>query len=264
MYTQCSGCATVFRVSARHLRQARGLVRCCSCERVFNATTALLEALPAELEAHVRSPTLEHQEEAGQLAAAEMPPSHGSDDYFTSLPTTDAPEDESPLLPVKPAGMRYGAVGGGGLFMLLLCAAVVLYSYTMRDELSQYPRLRPWVESLCQVADCQLPLLQDVGQIQVLHKDAGMATDLADQLVVKAIIANGADYWQPYPQIRLRFPDSTGSVQATHWFSPDDYLGVASASDRQMGMPPQEPIAISLGASGLSASAQDNFIMDLR
>lgn len=49
MYTQCSSCATLFRVSARHLREAQGQVRCCLCHETFSALLTLTETLPPGL-----------------------------------------------------------------------------------------------------------------------------------------------------------------------------------------------------------------------
>ena len=43
MFTQCSKCETVFRLSAEVLRAAGGQVRCGKCGEVFNALAHLAE-----------------------------------------------------------------------------------------------------------------------------------------------------------------------------------------------------------------------------
>ena len=43
MYTQCSKCETIFRLSADVLRAAGGQVRCGRCGEVFNALARLAE-----------------------------------------------------------------------------------------------------------------------------------------------------------------------------------------------------------------------------
>ena len=43
MYTQCSKCETVFKISAEVLRVAGGQVRCGKCGEVFNALARLAE-----------------------------------------------------------------------------------------------------------------------------------------------------------------------------------------------------------------------------
>jgi predicted Zn finger-like uncharacterized protein len=261
MYTQCSNCATLFQVSTRHLRQARGLARCGMCDEVFDATAGLLEALPAGLEAGEPASGTEGGAHGEASVAA---PASSGDDYFTTLPSVEAPETDMPALPAKPPRMRFGFIGASGALALLLCTAVVSYAYAMRMELAQYPRLRPWIESLCLVARCQLPLLQDVARVQVLRKDAGMSPDFPDQLLVHAMIANDAAFWQPYPHIRLRFLDSAGSMRTSRWFAPEDYLAAARVHEMHAGMPPREPVLVRLSASGIGVAAQDNFIMDLR
>jgi len=59
LFTQCSKCETVFRLSAEVLRAAGGQVRCGRCGEVFNAVARLAEEAtgfsagesPLELEA---------------------------------------------------------------------------------------------------------------------------------------------------------------------------------------------------------------------
>jgi predicted Zn finger-like uncharacterized protein len=51
MYTRCPECHTAFRISASHLQQAGGRVRCGSCASAFDALTALSEHPPLPLAA---------------------------------------------------------------------------------------------------------------------------------------------------------------------------------------------------------------------
>ncbi|RFA31505.1 hypothetical protein CAI21_02255 [Alkalilimnicola ehrlichii] len=60
MYTQCSHCLTLFRVSPRQLDVAGGQVRCCLCNRPFDAHDTLCERLPPGLAAEY-SPAREHE-----------------------------------------------------------------------------------------------------------------------------------------------------------------------------------------------------------
>ena len=77
VYTQCSKCETVFRLSAEALRAAGGQVRCGRCGEVFNALARLPEeatAFPAgesSLESETRADSI--------LQSAEpVPPVGGS------------------------------------------------------------------------------------------------------------------------------------------------------------------------------------------
>ena len=44
MFTCCPNCETVFKVSAKHLQQAVGQVRCGQCEFSFNALSNIQES----------------------------------------------------------------------------------------------------------------------------------------------------------------------------------------------------------------------------
>ena len=44
MFTCCPNCETVFKVSAKHLQQAAGQVRCGQCEYSFNALSNIQES----------------------------------------------------------------------------------------------------------------------------------------------------------------------------------------------------------------------------
>jgi predicted Zn finger-like uncharacterized protein len=43
MFTQCPHCLTLFRITPEHLKAAEGQVRCCQCNKVFNALQTLQE-----------------------------------------------------------------------------------------------------------------------------------------------------------------------------------------------------------------------------
>ena len=85
VYTQCSKCETVFRLSAEALRAAGGQVRCGRCGEVFNALARLAEeatAFPAgesSLESETRADAILQSAEPVSPAAAPVPshvPSH--------------------------------------------------------------------------------------------------------------------------------------------------------------------------------------------
>src|ERR1700716_1128897 len=73
VYTQCSKCETVFRLSAEVLRAASGQVRCGKCGEVFNALARLAEdsstfsAGESPLEMETRADTI-----LGTVAALEV------------------------------------------------------------------------------------------------------------------------------------------------------------------------------------------------
>lgn len=48
MYTQCPNCQTTFRIAEAHLKAAKGMVRCGSCQQIFDATAHLTSGMPNE------------------------------------------------------------------------------------------------------------------------------------------------------------------------------------------------------------------------
>ena len=97
VYTQCSKCETVFRLSADALRAAGGQVRCGRCGEVFNALARLAEeatAFPAgesSLESETRADAILHSVEPASTAAE--PPQEG--DEIAQLKVLDAAGEES-------------------------------------------------------------------------------------------------------------------------------------------------------------------------
>src|SRR5277367_1767463 len=74
VYTQCSKCETVFRLSAEVLRAAGGQVRCGRCGEVFNALARLAEdssgfaAGESSLDLEVRADSILESAGAPQVA----------------------------------------------------------------------------------------------------------------------------------------------------------------------------------------------------
>jgi predicted Zn finger-like uncharacterized protein len=101
VYTQCSKCETVFRLSADALRAAGGQVRCGRCGEVFNALARLAEeatAFPAgesSLESETRADAILQSAEPVSPAAAPAPAREG--DEIAHLKILDAQGEEVDL-----------------------------------------------------------------------------------------------------------------------------------------------------------------------
>lgn len=259
MYTQCSSCDTVFRVAPEHLRQAQGLVRCCLCQTEFNALASLAATLPTFSEEVVEE--AKPQEGAPPARSSTAKAMSLSEDFFTSLPGV-SPSVAS--APVPPRSRSLSLLGIGLILPLLVMMVALPYAYVMREELGKYPRLRPWIESLCAAVGCELPLLRDVARIHILYRDVDASVARSAELSVRATIVNNTGFRQTYPQIRFRFLDPVGGAQASPWFTPEDYLSEPQQADLGAGMPPQEPIAIHLQVADMDFAAMENFAIDLR
>ena len=101
VYTQCSKCETVFRLSAEALRAAGGQVRCGRCGEVFNALARLAEdatAFPigeSSLDSETRADAILQSAEPVSPAAAPVPVPEG--DEIAHLKVLDAPDEELDL-----------------------------------------------------------------------------------------------------------------------------------------------------------------------
>ena len=92
MYTQCSKCETVFRLSAEALRAAGGQVRCGRCGEVFNALARLAEE-PTAFPAGESSLESESRADAILQSAEPVPPAAAPDeegDEIAHLKVLDA------------------------------------------------------------------------------------------------------------------------------------------------------------------------------
>ena len=111
LFTRCSYCNTVFRVTTRHLQASGGQVRCGRCEEVFDAFASLTakppgqNSRPAEnggqpaVVRPARRKQSEQAESAGIDPAPEMP----------ELPSTDvAPPDVLPADPSREEAVQQG------------------------------------------------------------------------------------------------------------------------------------------------------------
>lgn len=132
---------------------------------------------------------------------------------------------------------------GSGVAVLLLLF-IFQYSYYMRDDLARYPELRPWIQSLCEIAQCELPLQQNIDLIKLTHRDITSHPRVKGALLINAIIVNNATFAQPFPAMQITLSDISGSVIAKRRFQPNEYLD-ADVNLRR-GMPPSSPVQIGL------------------
>ncbi len=149
------------------------------------------------------------------------------------------PADERPA--VARSGRRAGWLLADLVLLLLLALQV---AYFLRDDLAQRPALRPWLERLCAVAGCTLPLQRDLDRIEVVARHLRPHPEVPDGLVVTITILNRAPFPQPYPVLDLRFYDLEDRIVAGRRFPPRLYLPPGLDPDR--GLAPDTPLPIVL------------------
>ena len=114
----------------------------------------------------------------------------------------------------------------------------------MRNELARHTILRPWLEQLCILASCEIPMRKDIKHIIILNREIRGTADNKKILQVNITLKNIAAHIQPFPKIQLTFSDINGNKIAHRRFTPDEYL--ASQIDQSKGMKPQVPVIASL------------------
>lgn len=98
------------------------------------------------------------------------------------------------------------------------------YGYFMRNDLARFPQLRPWLEKLCDVTGCTIPLMYTPQLIKLVSRDIRTHPTEKDALQVRARILNEAAYPQAYPVLRVELSDVNGKVIASRLFQPNEYL----------------------------------------
>lgn len=268
MFTRCPYCHTYFRIHADHIKKAGGKVRCGRCFKVFNSIGNLLEQLPVSLEEREQHIAAENPAVSGTKpspkpvvnTANEKP---GATDKATPETDTEPKEDLERIdgIEVSPGEHRemilhpgnedeadnrliieriLWAVGAAALVFVF----VFQYSYFKRGELMKQAEFRPWVQWVCNVTNCDLPLLSDASQVELAHRDIASHPKTKNALLITAVLINNAPFTQPYPAMEIRLSDISGRTVAKRTFFPNEYLD-ANVNLRQ-GMPSDSPIQIAL------------------
>ncbi len=364
MYTQCPQCATVFRINAGQLAQARGQVRCGVCEHGFNALESLSErperytqaaaGMTSSIDAHESTsmvaiadtdrstqPTTDHRsgQETPAISSSTAATTSGPSLYerladfivqtngtesaspsavHSAAPLQTTPTDDTEPLPpaaqaapglreIKPISAgehgratyapwvpldplvetarreptvspldpdllrdentgltpvsiepRPSAVmpaasetGGGWKIAAWALANIALiavllgqYAYFNREELTQYPDLRPWLTPFCDVLGCDVPLLKDPSRISLANRVVQSHPGHEHALLIDATLVNEAAFTQAYPELELRFSDLDNQLVAGRRFRPAEYL--PPGTDIPKGMTPRQPVRFSL------------------
>lgn len=257
MYTLCPHCRTVFRVRAAHLRAAHGEVRCGRCGRTFDAVPALSDEYPENLSAAASpspperaAPAPEHHAQGGAVFSAIDPiaTTRADDAIFRAPGPAAAARTRSRLRLALALGFP------------LALAFIAVLMYVQRDALAAYPQARPWLERMCEVAGCKLPLFKDRDKLRVIGRTVAAHPTLPEALEISLSFTNEAPYAQPYPTIQLRLLDINENVVSRHLFPPEVYLQNADVS---AGLAPGERVQVVLEIPDPGPNAE-NFDFDFR
>lgn len=135
---------------------------------------------------------------------------------------------------------------GWGLGVLVLLALVLgQTAYFKRDALAaRYPEMKPALESFCQLLQCQIGLMADVGQIKLDASDLQSDSEQPGKFTLSATLRNLAPYRQAYPNLELTLTDASNQPLARRHFKPEEYLSKDEPSEQ--GMPSNEEVLVKL------------------
>lgn len=211
MFTQCPQCRTNHRITARQLRQHRGLFICKACKTQFDALQSISDTAPKKKR---------YQQRETELQAL--------------------------FEPARPTNSRIAWSAGLGIAILLLLGQFI---YFEGGHLAQNPALRPTLAGICSALGCELPDYRNIAELEILHSELQQQSD--NHYRLRAAIVNQAGFAQPYPQLKLNLADVNGENFAARIFTPQDYLqqqpqaSIASGGAVEIGIDiaaPDEPV----------------------
>ena len=143
----------------------------------------------------------------------------------------------------KNRGMTSTLTWSAVIFALLLLLAGQ-YAYFLRADLARYPELRPWIEKLCTIAQCDIPLQRDLAAIKITDRDVRVHPEIPGALLVNAILVNEAEFAQPFPTVEITLSSMEQARISSRRFKPNEYLD--KKIDIAKGMPPHQAILMKL------------------
>lgn len=186
--------------------------------------------------------------ESGDTAADA---SEGSPDAAAVAPGDRQPADDSPVdlhgpvhVYVRPRAHWYAHAGlwwALGCLLLALILAAQL-AWTERAALFRNPQTRPWVAQVCSNLPCHLPLIRDVGKLELVSRDIRPDPATTGALVITATLRNDAAFRQPWPLVVVELSDIDGNPVAMRRFRPAEYM--PDPARREAGIPPGATVAV--------------------
>jgi predicted Zn finger-like uncharacterized protein len=237
MQTTCPECRTTFRVSQDHLGSRRGLVRCGSCNAVFNAYDTLLpelESPPGDVGPEAAAHQTENrQSELAQPAESVSGPEPAAQEQSSSEALSASASDKAvPDILLEPIGKPSAKPPLTWKFwfylLLALCLAGLLAvqaTYFLRAEMvATMPATRPGLEALCRLLHCAVPLPRQLAQDAIAASSLEHDQENRSRVRLTVLLANRTGYAQAWPHITLSLSDVRQAPVARKTFRPQAYL----------------------------------------
>ncbi len=238
MFTQCTNCQAIFRVSMREVTVSKGFLRCGECHIVFNSSKNLSTTMQTpfvEVDLNDKAKLDELSEENLQTISAlddwqnnSTALSKQEQANLRQSPTkepipdktkTNKPKPTPKNKPLKTKGAqkavtnktsnkkdstpkgKWRFVTAALLGLLLVFQVAYNYRHQFLDTLKYQPE-----------------------KIQMLNHNVFAHPIEKNVLLISASIENTADFDQPFPILEVRLTNSKAELVALRRFSPDEYL----------------------------------------
>ena len=223
MLTRCPQCETLYRLTTEQLEAAGGKVRCSRCNKVFNAAEHMQQSSKKAPIPSVRpkpkpkpqptpAPKPDTSKETEPLAQPNPLPKH-------SRPT----EPTTPDVLLQPTRTEPGVIWWA-LAILLTAVAAVQLAWLDRNSLIKDPQGKEFLTTLCDLVGCSLPQPKDPSKFRVLSRDMSSHPVQRNALLFRLVMANKANYAQPYPYLQLKLFDNNRRPAGHRIFAPKEYL----------------------------------------
>ena len=282
LVTLCPGCGTTYKIYPEQLQAQNGLVRCGKCQIVFNGFSTLITIDESEIEylpvsanlnsaseqsseikeavdnlAVLDSVVGERQADANALpvfgnahetAVQQTETAAGvaavgpetTENTESGIPASDFLSD---TIRERPARYWLWQVGSLLLFVAMMGQAIIAYR---ADLAVQLPQTRPYLEQLCNIFGCSVPLPANIQLLSIVSSDLQISDpeNQPDVATLTAIIRNHATQAQALPALKLLLTDMNEQMLASRVFTAIDYL--PSADRNKMSILPSQEITVRL------------------
>ncbi|HHC74921.1 MAG TPA: DUF3426 domain-containing protein [Thiothrix sp.] len=222
MYTQCSHCKAIFRVSMKELTAAQGLLRCGECGSTFDAMKSLSTTLPDDRKFIAEN-------DADDVSPTPAEPQVRKKIYISQIKQADNQQHRAAgTTPVKRKLPKQRKSHSSKFILIaILCMGILLLVqllYTQKDWLADQPLTASLTRAFCKIANCGVKIRRDLESIEMLNRNVYSHPNESDALMITATIENRAEFEQPYPLLEISFIGQKGDIIALRRFKPEEYL----------------------------------------
>lgn len=223
MYTQCSHCEAIFRVSMKEITAASGQLRCGECNHTFEAMETLSSTLPGG-PGELNSVNTEEQNGLTGLRHSMTTEKHLQHPHRSSAKepskfSNHEMEKSYSATPSQDRARKYMFIVALGLVLLLLLQTL----YSARDWFAHQPMTSGITRSICKTIGCTITPQRDPTKIKVLSRNVFAHPNEPGSLIITSTIKNQSSYKQQLPLIEVSFLDKNSNVFALRRFRPEEY-----------------------------------------